>query len=99
MRLLPDTASLLRSVTISSLATGDLPFLSSADTIILYMACMAPLPNLSVTPGEGNLAAVLYESHDNQPANQSGQSSAAVIQPAAEIELMQAPSRSNATYP
>jgi len=45
---LPDTASLLRNVTISRLATGDLP--SPADTIVPYMACMIPLLNLSVTP-------------------------------------------------
>lgn len=49
VRLLPDTASLLRNVTISRLATGDLPFLSPANTIVPYMACMIPLLSLSVT--------------------------------------------------
>ena len=46
---LPNTASLLRNVTISRLATGDLPFLSLADTIVPYMACMIPLLSLSIT--------------------------------------------------
>jgi hypothetical protein len=50
VRLLPDTASLLRNITIRRLSTGDLPFLSPADTIAPYMACMIPLLNLSVTP-------------------------------------------------
>ena len=48
-RVLPDTASLLRNITISRLSTGDLPFLSPADTIVPYMACMIPLLSLSVT--------------------------------------------------
>jgi hypothetical protein len=34
-------------VIISRLATGDLPFLNPADTIVPYMACMIPLLNLS----------------------------------------------------
>jgi hypothetical protein len=41
---------LLHNVTISRPATDDLPFLSPADTIIPYMACMVPLLSLSVTP-------------------------------------------------
>ncbi len=45
----PDTASLLHSVTINRLATGDPPFLSPTDTIVPYMACMIPLLNLSIT--------------------------------------------------
>jgi hypothetical protein len=72
------------------------PFSAPADTIVLCMACMILLLNLSVTFGRA--ISQLHESHDDQPANQSVQSSAAVIQPATEIELVQAPSRSNVTY-
>lgn len=39
-------ALLLRNVTISKLAIGDIPFLSPADIIILYMAYMVLLLNL-----------------------------------------------------
>jgi hypothetical protein len=49
VRLFPGTALLLRNVAISRLATSDLLFLSSADTIVPYMACMIPLLSLSVT--------------------------------------------------
>lgn len=40
--------SLLRDMTISRLATGDLPFLSPADMIIPCMVRMKPLLNLSI---------------------------------------------------
>ena len=71
------------------------PFSAPADTIVLCMTCMILLLNLSVTFGKA--ISQLHESHD-QPANQSFQSSTAVIQLATEIELVQAPSRSNVTY-
>jgi hypothetical protein len=40
-RLLPDTALVLRNVTISRLATGALPFLSPADTVALHSIVIA----------------------------------------------------------
>lgn len=43
VRLLPEKASFLRNVTISRLATGNLPFLSPANTIVPYITCMIPL--------------------------------------------------------
>ena len=49
VRLLPDTVLLLRNVIVSRLATSDLPFLSPADMIVPYIACMIPLLSLSIT--------------------------------------------------